>query len=311
MSLPCPWHERAWKIVQAYDHRLPHAFLLTGNRGLGKEKFAYFLADYLLCRQRGEGEGEAEGKGKEGACGKCRSCHLINANTHPDKKVIAPRNQILLEQIHQAREFCQQKAHFEQGARVVIILAAELMNRSAAGALLKILEEPPPDKYFILISSKPGLILPTIHSRCVDLHFSSVSLSEFSRWVGREDPLLYDLSLGAPLYAAQLLDSGDAKILAAIYKSLDRLTENSEDPIELSLRWQELGDSLSLMDILDVIIYYMENNMREFGDSQQAFNVYDTLLARRQLVHSLFNLNRTLLLEECLILLRGLRTSQN
>jgi len=303
MSLPCPWHARAWKIVQAYDHRLPHAFLLTGNRGLGKEKFGYFLADYLLCRHRKRGE--------EGACGECRSCHLINANTHPDKKVITPRNQILLEQIHQAREFCQQKAHFERGAKVVIILTAELMNRSAAGALLKILEEPPPDKYFILISSKPGLILPTIHSRCVDIHFNSVSLSEFRKWVGKEDPLLYDLSLGAPLYASQLLDSGDAKILADIYKSLDRLTENREDPIELGLRWQELGDSLSLMDIVGVIIYYIENNMKKFGGSRQVFNVYDTLLARRQLVHSSFNLNRTLVLEECLILLRGLRSSQN
>lgn len=299
MNLPCPWHSRAWQIIMAYNHQLPHALLLTGNRGLGKEKFAYFLADYLLCLQSGEG----------GACGECRSCHLVKASTHPDKKVIRP--QILLEQIHQAREFCQQKAHFERGVKVVIILAAELMNRSAAGALLKILEEPPPDKYFILVTSKPALILPTIRSRCVDLHFNSVSLPEFSKWVGRKDPLLYDLSLGAPLYASDLLDSGDAKVLTAIYQSLDRLTEDKGDPVELGLRWQELADGLSLIDIVDVIIYYVENNMKKFVDSKRLFNVYDTLLARRQLVHSSFNLNRALVLEECLILLCGLRSSQN
>lgn len=296
MSLPYPWHSRAWQIIKAYGDKIPHAFLLSGNRGLGKEEFAYFLANYLLCLQ----------PGKDRACGKCRSCHLVRANTHPDKKVVTSPSQILLEQVRDAREFCQQKAHFERGARVVIIVAAELMNRSAAGALLKILEEPPPDKHFILISSKPDLLLPTIRSRCVGIHFNPVPPREFGKWLGREDPLLYDLSRGAPLYAAQLSDSGDAKALTDIYQALARLVANREDPLELALRWQNLGDSLSLIDVLGVIIYYVENNIRQFSNSKQIFSIYDILLARRQLAHSSFNLNMTLVLEECLVLLRGL-----
>lgn len=82
-----PWLGRAWSTVQqrlAQD-RLPHALLVVGEQGVGKRAWAEAVAGLLLCDQQ-----VGLDDGAPIACGQCRQCQLIAANSHPDVRVYSP-----------------------------------------------------------------------------------------------------------------------------------------------------------------------------------------------------------------------------
>ncbi len=72
-----PWHEDPWNRLQERRRRgtVPHALLLTGPAGLGKELFAFQLAWSFLCERPGE---------RGLPCGECKACSLVAASSHPD-----------------------------------------------------------------------------------------------------------------------------------------------------------------------------------------------------------------------------------
>ena len=70
-----PWQESAWQQLTQQWPLVPHGLLFSGPAGLGVENFARFLAKALLC---------SESKTALQVCDHCRSCHLFEANTHPD-----------------------------------------------------------------------------------------------------------------------------------------------------------------------------------------------------------------------------------
>src|SRR5690606_17341784 len=70
-----------------------------------------------------------------------------------------------VEQVRAIGQFAQQTAH-GSASRVVILAPAEALNTAAANSLLKVLEEPPADTYFLLLTHQPGLLMPTVRSRC-------------------------------------------------------------------------------------------------------------------------------------------------
>lgn len=71
-----PWQQRQWQeIIANYQQgRLPHALLLTGNRGLGKVDFAMAIAGFILCEKTIDKK----------VCTSCHSCQLFKAGNHPD-----------------------------------------------------------------------------------------------------------------------------------------------------------------------------------------------------------------------------------
>jgi DNA polymerase III, gamma/tau subunits len=85
----------------------------------------------------------------------------------------------------------------------------ENANLESQNALLKVLEEGPKDTIFILISSKPTFVLPTIRSRAIKVRFSPLSPSDFSRVIGFYDEILYKISEGSPGIAKSLLQMGE------------------------------------------------------------------------------------------------------
>ncbi len=125
--------------------RLPHALLIRANEGWGEVQLADRLALAMLERP---------------------DAVTARALAHPDLKWVAPEGSVI--KVDVIREV----AGFAVGTRqiapckVIVIESAELMNASAANALLKTLEEPPPDTYLLLATSRPGRLLPTIVSRC-------------------------------------------------------------------------------------------------------------------------------------------------
>jgi DNA polymerase-3 subunit delta' len=161
-----PWLRTTWAELWARRQadRMPHALLLAGPQGLGKRTFASALMQALLCEQ----------PGTEGfACGHCRACRLLAAQTHADGIRITfglrdngkLRTEIIVEQIRALCESITRTAG-RGGWRVVLIDPADALNRNAANALLKTLEEPEAKVLIVLLADQPGRLPATIISRC-------------------------------------------------------------------------------------------------------------------------------------------------
>ena len=192
--------------------------LLAGPAGVGKSAFAEALAARLLC--------EKVASSTAFACGHCDACHWFATSNHPDfrkvslendaetdtetegkrtagaKKTAAKATQIRIDQIRQLEEFVFVGSH-RHGNRVIVIDPADLMNASATNSLLKILEEPPSNTYFILVSSRWRVLLPTLRSRCRKLLFDLPEHNAAVAWLadqGVSDPKTkLSLAGGAPL----------------------------------------------------------------------------------------------------------------
>lgn len=193
--IPYPWQQPLWQyfIGQYEQSRLPHALLLTGQKGIGKWHYANVIADFLLCAAPMSSL----------ACGQCRACQLTQVGTHPDKNVIIPEDGSKLIKVDQIRQLSNRISNTaQQGGRKVIILGpVEQLNISAANALLKNLEEPTSDTFFVLYSHVMSGVIATIRSRCQLLSLPTPDRSIVIKW-------LEDLGFGRDIKAQSELDSG-------------------------------------------------------------------------------------------------------
>ncbi|SFC08311.1 AAA family ATPase [Devosia psychrophila] len=179
-------HERvrAPILAQLADRRLPGAILLHGPQGIGKATFAFELAAAILT-QTGDEDGH-------------RVEEQIGALSHPNLFLLRRRPKdaksfytvIRVEDVRELRDSLHH-TRGRAGYRVSIIDTIDHCNPSAANALLKTLEEPPPETIFLLISHRPGQLLPTIKSRCHNVALRSVGQDDV-----RAVLLDHDASLG-------------------------------------------------------------------------------------------------------------------
>jgi len=147
---------------QMANGRLPHALLINGVRGSGKQELADWLINVLLCQTpRLQNDREPTS-----ACGHCKTCHLYKSKTYPDNLCIeANKTTIGVDDIRKVSRFFEKTAQLGL-TKTVLISAAETMTIPAANALLKTLEEPTANSCIILLSSSRDTLLPTIISRC-------------------------------------------------------------------------------------------------------------------------------------------------
>jgi DNA polymerase-3 subunit delta' len=156
-------HERPVRILKRAIARgtVAHAYLFSGEEGIGKKMTAFALAAAVNCPAPGE----------DGGCGACPSCRKVANAAHPDVHILAPDgDEIKIDQIRETQSELALRP-FEGAKKVLIVDGAEKMNDAAANALLKTLEEPPGDAVIILVSSMPQALLPTIRSRCQEIRF--------------------------------------------------------------------------------------------------------------------------------------------
>ena len=113
------------------------------------------------------------------ACGICSACVRIARGVHPDVHIVEPVETGLI-RVDQVRDVIDRAAYrpFEGRRRVVIIDDADALLPQAQNALLKTLEEPTPSSVFILVTSRPDLLLPTVRSRCIRLSFAHLGADE-------------------------------------------------------------------------------------------------------------------------------------
>jgi len=144
---------------------VPHALLFTGPDGVGKRATAVEFAKALLCEKNGAN-----------ACDACCHCKKIDSKQHPDIFFITPNDKgnIQIASVREAISRSQMKP-FEALFQLVVIDSAEAMGDEAQNALLKVLEEPPKGAHFVLISSEPHLLYPTVLSRCQRVAFEALS----------------------------------------------------------------------------------------------------------------------------------------
>src|SRR5688500_8160824 len=147
---------------------LPPSLILAGPAGVGKRRVAVAVAEALNCLDPRTGDLERDG------CGVCASCRRIGRGVHPDVVTIEPGDSGSIK-IEPIREVIDRAGFrpFEGRRRVVIIDEAEAMVPQAQNALLKTLEEPPSASVFLLVSSMPDVLLPTVRSRCPLLRFAA------------------------------------------------------------------------------------------------------------------------------------------
>ena len=143
--------------------KIAHAYLFAGPRGTGKTTMAKLLAKALNCD---------EGIGCQ--CNECKNCTAINDGTHPDVLELDAASNNGVDEIRELIDKVKYGA-FLGRYKVYIIDEVHMLSAGAFNALLKTLEEPPSHVIFILATTEPHKILPTILSRCQRYDFSKVS----------------------------------------------------------------------------------------------------------------------------------------
>ena len=246
-ELNLPWlaSQRQKFVEQSQQQRLPHALLVNGPAGVGKDILVKGFAAYQICEQRAT---------LSQACGQCKQCKLFSAGSHTDVRFIAPEDGssvIKIDAIRNLVEFLSQSS-MQGGFKVAVISPAEAMNHNAANAVLKTLEEPTPNTLIILVSHSAGKLLPTIRSRCQAIDVGIPAGELVLDWLKADDSAVYgkdeltaalDMSYGSPLKALEYIDSGAIQEMDAMLGELSQVLKREKAVSFVAERW---GDELAI-----------------------------------------------------------------
>ena len=156
-----------------------HAYIFEGDAGLGIQSSAKLFAAALTCVNK-----------SNAPCGSCPSCIQAGADTNPDIIYVEKpkdRKTIGVEPIRTVNDDAAVRP-FSSARKVYIINEGDILTAEAQNALLKTLEEPPEYAVFIIIVENSSVLLPTVLSRSVLIHFPPVPDSIIEKYVTEKYP---------------------------------------------------------------------------------------------------------------------------
>jgi DNA polymerase-3 subunit delta' len=258
--------ERA--LLEAYrSSRMHHAWLITGEEGVGKASLAFRMARFVLAHPDPE-TAEVAGASDLDVPADHPTAVKIAHGTHGnivhiqrewDERGKKFKTGLSVEAIRRIIPFLGTTAG-EGGWRIVIIDPADDMTRSAANALLKGLEEPPARTLFFLISSMPGRLLPTIRSRCRQIACQPLTDDQLEDLIGSLEPsfaerpdraLVLALAGGSPRRALTLIREDGAALYKALIAALDKPSHGAMAALAEKAADQKSGGPARFLELFD------------------------------------------------------------
>ena len=143
--------------------RISHFYLISGPEGSGKHTLARLMAAAILCTN------------EERPCGLCPACRKVMAGVHPDFITVddPEKKTVPVELIRQARADMYVLPN-ESEHKLYLFPRAQDMGVPGQNALLKVLEEPPSYGVFLLLTTNPEAMLPTVRSRCTEIRMQAL-----------------------------------------------------------------------------------------------------------------------------------------
>jgi len=249
--------------------RLAHAYLFHGPAGVGKKSLARALAQTLVCNAGGKA-----------FCGVCPTCRMFIAGSHPDFRVLDGARKSI--GIAEVRELQQALVYRPYGTRhLCLVWEAEGLTAEAANAFLKTLEEPPAPALFILTSSRPARLPPTVVSRCLRIPFRPLTTDEITSGLetmgfkGDVAPLAARLAGGSLGRAAELAAGGDDPDWQEKAAHLAHAFLSGIGTAELFARARELGERAEVLTRTEHLLLWYRDLLlwREAGAEELLTNV--------------------------------------
>lgn len=226
--------------------RLSHAYLFLTPDGDNITEYLKIFAKLIVC--------------KDGGCGRCRACRLIDENAFPDV-VVYPKNgeTVVVEDVNSLINESYIKA-LESDEKVFIITHAETMNLPSQNKLLKTLEEPPKGVHILIGATSEFPLLATVKSRVKKLEISAFSSEKLCKVLEDACPdserLKNAIACGDGTLGKALKLYSDNNLKDAIALAIDTLVnmKSSADVLEYSIKISglecDIGEFLSVLELL-------------------------------------------------------------
>ena len=240
-------------------HKVSHAYILSGEAGMGRKSLAHAFALTLLCE-----------KGGSQPCMNCHACKQVLSGNHPDLIHVTHEkpSSIGVDDIREQVQDTIMIRPYSSYYKVYIMDEAEKMTVQAQNALLKTIEEPPSYAVIILLTTNEDLFLPTILSRCVQLKLQSLKDSviqkylEESMGISESDARLYTAFARGNLGKAIKI-SGSEEFRQMYEKLLQMLRNIKNLDISQLLNYsKELKEEMDIYECLDFMqVWYRDSLM--------------------------------------------------
>jgi DNA polymerase III subunit gamma/tau len=238
------------------SRKIAHSYLFSGPRGVGKTTIARIFAKAINCKNSKDGE----------PCNNCSDCDEITRGVHPDVfELDAASNRGIddVRSIQDAAKYFPIKASY----KFFIVDEVHMLTIQAFNALLKILEEPPSYLIFILATTNPERIPPTISSRCQRFALHRLKITEISdqlKFVAKEQNIKID---GESLFLIAKLGDGALRDSLGIFDmAVSYCGEN--------IRYEALKEFLNLPD---KDIYFITSNFIVTSDFKEIIKYFNEL----------------------------------
>jgi DNA polymerase-3 subunit gamma/tau len=249
--------------------RLAHAFLFCGTRGTGKTSTARILAKCLNC--------QSSPQPVVAPCGVCDSCKAIARGEDIDVVEIDAASNTGVDNIRETIIASAYNSPARSRFKVFIIDEVHMLSKSAFNALLKTLEEPPAHVKFILATTEPEKVLPTILSRCQRYDFRNIPSREVAAHL---KAICEQERIDADPDALLLVAKAGAGSMRDSLSLLDRVLSVGESRLSVGLLEQLLGlpKAQLLFDLVGAV---------GAGDTRSALGQADAIIANGMSIDTL------------------------